>query len=165
MPRRKHIELACALLIGAGTAASLIAAASRRDWQMIGLSACGSFVAFAILGLVSYLTLPAGDRARPAPPLEKSRLVTGAHLQAVVPDLEGWETLESITRNGRYDKSTHLHVLLGKTQRHDSGSWEVRLEFRDDLLVAYSLSFSSSRSWSLYRSSGWVSQRAILMTG
>ncbi|WP_395745073.1 hypothetical protein [Prosthecobacter sp.] len=142
----------------------MIAATSRRDWQMTGLSACGSFVGFAILGLVSYLTLPAGDRSRPAPPLEKSRLVIGAHLKAVVPDLEGWQTLESLTRNGRFDKSTHHHVLFGKSQRHDSGNWEVSLEFRDDLLVAYSLSFTSSRSWSLYRASGWVSRRAAIMT-
>jgi hypothetical protein len=164
MPRRKQIELIWALLIGAGTAASLIAASSNRDWQLIGLSSCGSFVAFAILGLVSYLTLPPGDRSRPAPPLEKSRLVIGAHLKAVIPDLEGWETLELLTRNGRFDKSTHHHALLGKTQRHESGSWEVRLEFRDELLVAYSLSFSSSKSWSLYRASGWVSRRAAIMT-
>ncbi|MCF7788413.1 MAG: hypothetical protein K9N47_19995 [Prosthecobacter sp.] len=164
MSRRKQIELVCALLISAGTTAILFAVFSRRDWQLMGLASCGGFVALAILGLVSYLTLPASDRARPAPPLDKSRLVIGAHLKAVIPDVEGWEALESLTRNGRFDKSTHHHVLLGKPQRHDSGSWEVRLEFRDDLLVAYSWSFHSSKSWSLSRASGWVSRRSALMT-
>ena len=121
MPRRKQIELVCALLIGAGTAACLIYASSKRDLQLAGFSSCGSFVAFAILGLVSYVTLPPADRSRPAPPLDKSRLVIGAHLKAVVPDLEGWETLELLTRNGRFDKSSHHHALLGKTQRHGAG--------------------------------------------